>query len=701
MYRLFRMRRHNPKSVTDKFDYLFPQAITTNILRNENGGVLESDLLRYDRHLEDRTLHINRALSSGSARALSVRLKKTVLVDGFPLLITLHTGLEADPKLSFNGGEFYPIVNASGEKIPGGQVEGSIIFVVWSEKDECWYLMSDMHSEKTKVVLPVESEYVYTAHSTGETIIVIPDFDKKSCQLTVNYGQTVLRRDIDYRYLYDANNAIELIDFELAKDDQLYFTIISYITTAKHGHYRYELKDVDIPVTAQEDDTTTFQLPAEAVDSHSVVVNYNQTILRNGLDYDYNDTHTAITLKDFSLPKDDQLVFRITKFYELPGELTPNNWGSTGTYRYKVKVIHGSYTADENDTHIFPVPEFNPKSDDIAVIYDNCLYVLGVDYDIDEIGNVVLLNAGLSRDETIYFTILKGAMVDVPNFNTMRLTGQSGQHLHLDISYDMLTDFFTCLVQLNNDLETNPTIKCVDGPAEPLVSCYGEPIIGGYKAGSYMWIVYNENDHVWYSLSHSQLDISKIVPTNITYHGEANFIGQYDAAEGSQPVETVIHHELGKTPSNIVIAPCEPPIDVDGNPCTIGDIWYYADENNLYVGNTGNAVSKFKWTISTEDNTNDLRTYLENEISTFKGRAGNIITKVSTFTALEDGISVINTPSDFNPTLDKLIINYNQTVLRKNIDYSIDEYGKIHLTAFTLARNDILQFTVLKQEEDV
>ena len=74
MYRLFRMRRYNPKSINDKYDFLFPQAITTNILRNENGGVLESDLLQYDRHLEDSILHLNRALSSGSARALPTRM---------------------------------------------------------------------------------------------------------------------------------------------------------------------------------------------------------------------------------------------------------------------------------------------------------------------------------------------------------------------------------------------------------------------------------------------------------------------------------------------------------------------------------------------------------------------------------------------------------------------------------------------------
>ena len=145
----------------------------------------------------------------------------------------------------------------------------------------------------------------------------------------------------------------------------------------------------------------------------------------------------------------------------------------------------------------------------------------------------------------------------------------------------------------------------------------------------------------------------------------------------------------------------EPPADLDGSPCAIGDIWSYADENVLYVGNTGMAVTKFRWTVTSEDNTNDLRTYLENEIATFKGRAGNIITEVSTFTAPEDGISSIDSIENYDHTLDKLIVNYNQTILREHVDYTIDsETGQFTLVTFTLNKDDVLQFTVLKQDPD-
>ena len=291
--RFIRMRRYNPKSTSGKFDVLFPQGMTENILRSENGGVLESDLLQYDRHLGDHVVHMNRALSTGTARALSVRIKDAVLTDCFPLLLTLHVGLECEPTLSFNGGEPHEIISASGDRIPGGQIVGSTIFLVWNATLQKWILQSsDNFTDVTKIVLPVESSYTYQAPGDDVTIIVIPGFNKKSDKLQVNYGQTILRAGIDYEFLHSANDTIQLLGFGLDAGDILYFTITTYITTAKRGHYRYELKAVDKVVTAMEDGTTVFQVPKEAEGAHSLVINYNQTILRNNLDYEFNETKT-------------------------------------------------------------------------------------------------------------------------------------------------------------------------------------------------------------------------------------------------------------------------------------------------------------------------------------------------------------------------------------------------------------------------
>ncbi|WP_300943875.1 hypothetical protein [uncultured Duncaniella sp.] len=694
MYRIIRMRRFNGQS--GKFDYLFPQTVTENILRTEDGGVLEADLLQYDRHLENPIVHINRALSDGTARALSVRLRKKVLTDGFPLLLTLHVGLECEPTLAFNGGDPHPIISASGDRIPGGQAEGTAIFLVWSERLQSWILLSaDNFTDVTKVVLPVESEYVYQAQSDGETIIVIPGFNKRADKLTVNFGQTILRAGMEYEYVKNANNTIKLSGFSLEQGDILHFLITTYITTAKRGHFRYELKATNHVVTIEEDNTTEIKIPPEADGAHSIVINYNQTILRNNLDYEYNDIGDRIIMKSFPFNKGDQVTFTITQFVEAPGELVPNNWGATGNYRYKLNILHESYKATEDNITVIPVPNYNMLRDDLFVVKDNQMYVRDVDYTIDEIGNVVLLQTQLNTDDEIFFTILQGAMADVPNFNVIKANGWDGQHIILDMSYSVLCNFYVLLIQLKHDLKTAPTIKCVDGPAEPVCDCFHTPIQGGYKKGSFLWVVYSEPEHLWYSLSHSQLDISKLIPQHVHATGTANFSGK-DIATGEYH-ETVIEHGLGMKPERIDITPCEPPDEGT----EIGDIWSYADDTKLYVGNSGASTSKFNWAVTTEEATNDLRTYIDKTVEELKARPGTLITHLSTYTAEDNEIAEIHNIRDFHAGLDKIIVNYNQTILQQNRDYVIDTANNgIRLISFSLYEGDILQFTILSQADD-
>ena len=702
MNRIIRMRRYNPKSPT-RFDVLFPQTITTNVLRSNDGGPLESYLDCYDRHLENDVVHINRALSDGTARALFVRFKNTMLVDNFPLLLTLHTDLECAPTLTFNDGEEHEIISASGDTIPGGQKEGTVIFLVWKERLQKWVLLSsDNFTDVTKVVLPVDNEYVYEALSDGESTFVIPGFNRKSDKLIVNYEQTILRQGIDYDFDYRVNDVIELKEgITLDKGERLYFTITTYITTAKRGNMKYDLVTRDYPVEITEDGMRDIPIPADAKanSAHSIVVNYNQTILRNGIDYTMADDKSKITLTfDPYIDIGNQIVFTITYFEEVNGEVVPNNWGATGNYRYALNVIHTSYKATENGVRVIPIPNYNPRRDHISVIRDNHLLIYDVDYTIDEIGNVVLLDEkALNINDEIFFTILQGAMMDVPNFNVIQAEGQDGQHLLLNMSQSLLVDYYTLLVRLKHDLVSAPTAKCIDGPAIPICDCYGTPIPGGFKAGAYLWLCYSEPENVWYALSYSQYDISQFIPDHKVASGIANFSGQPTVPGNIR--ETVIQHNLGVKPERIDIVPCEPPtVRADGTLSIIGDIWSYADETNLYVGNSGDSTSKFSWTVSSEDKTTDLREYIVQEIEKIKNQPGKIVTKLSTFTATEDHTRIIRNINNFVGGVDKLIVNYNQTVLRNGTDYIIhSKYNGIELIGFELDKDEILQFTILKQ----
>ena len=578
-----------------------------------------------------------------------------------------------------------------------------MIFLVWKERLQKWVLLSsDNFTDVTKVVLPVDNEYVYEALSDGESTFVIPGFNRKSDKLIVNYEQTILRQGIDYDFDYRVNDVIELKEgITLDKGERLYFTITTYITTAKRGNMKYDLVTKDYPVEITEDGMRDIPIPADAKanSAHSIVVNYNQTILRNGIDYTMADDKSKITLTfDPYIDIGNQIVFTITYFEEVNGEVVPNNWGATGNYRYALNVIHTSYKATENGVRVIPIPNYNPRRDHISVIRDNHLLIYDVDYTIDEIGNVVLLDEkALNINDEIFFTILQGAMMDVPNFNVIQAEGQDGQHLLLNMSQSLLVDYYTLLVRLKHDLVSAPTAKCIDGPAIPICDCYGTPIPGGFKAGAYLWLCYSEPENVWYALSYSQYDISQFIPDHKVASGIANFSGQPTVPGNIR--ETVIQHNLGVKPERIDIVPCEPPtVRADGTLSIIGDIWSYADETNLYVGNSGDSTSKFSWTVSSEDKTTDLREYIVQEIEKIKNQPGKIVTKLSTFTATEDHTRIIRNINNFVGGVDKLIVNYNQTVLRNGTDYIIhSKYNGIELIGFELDKDEILQFTILKQ----
>jgi len=700
------MRQWNVKRKI--WDTMFPQTVTSNILRRDNGGVLEDYLHQYDKHVASPLRHLNHTRSYGTYRHLEAHIHDKVLCDGFPLLLTVHTNVECEPTLDFNNSGPKPIISGSGDRIPGGQKPGTTMFMVYGEKLDSWILLSsDIYSDVTKVVLPVEREYAYEILYNGQYVIDVPGFDHNIDKITINYGQTIFRFGIDYDYVPSVKGGIRFLNgISFMEGEIIFFKITSYITTAKRGTLKYDLETKEYKVTVEKD-TDELDVPVAAIGAQSYEINYGQTILRNNLDYTLSDDEKVIKFK-FPLTAGEVIVWKVTEFIESNGSIVPNNFGATGNYRYALKVLHEEYEADRDHTTVIPVPNYNKRRDELTVIRDNHMLVYDVDYDIDVMGAVVLLTTELNKGDHLYFTILQGAMMDVPNFNVIDATGTSGQHIHLDITYDQLCDHYCLLVKLKYDLETAPTAKCIDGPAEPIADCFGSPVRGGYVAGSYIWLVYNEAMHTWFSLSHSQIDITKRYPTYIEHKGESNFIGgaPLTAWDGSTYIpEVAIEHNLGITPTMIHVRPIEPP-NVDpatGNYTVIGDIWMHADEKFIYVGNSGNATSKFEWIASTQCGVADLETYLNDQINAVKARIGNVVTKLFVYehqpaAPLAPGTELTITVPDYVFGLDKLLVNYGQTVLREELDYNTCNEGIRFHAGFDLAIGDIIQFTIIKQE---
>ena len=361
------------------------------------------------------------------------------------------------------------------------------------------------------------------------------------------------------------------------------------------GIYSYVIETNTVSYVSKEDGLTKISLPDIGNDEYHVTVNHHQMVLRNGIDYKIDENEDLVLL-NMTLDKNDILVFSIMRYTEKAGILHANAGGSNGTYRYQLNVLHESYTATEDGVALITVPNFNHKRDHIAVIKDNHYLIQDMDYAIDELGNIVLLKKSLNTGESIYFTILEGAMVDVPRFNISDASGD-GKDIHVDISYSEISDFYTLMLRVPFTVENAPTLKTVNGPAEPILGPNNEPIAGGNKTGSFLYLVYNKMNHSWYSLGDSRLNMNSDNTPKIIKTGISNFSGQINDVVENGYAETAVLHNLGTIPVKFEVTPCEHPSIKFGKVQPIGDIWCYADTKYLYVGNSGTSTSKFKWTI--------------------------------------------------------------------------------------------------------
>ena len=580
---------------------MFPQSVTQNVLRQENGGVLENSLVEYDNHLANNLRHFNRATTTNthhphlsSHRFFDVSIEGVKLVDGFPLLLTMHTKVDAEPSISFNDGEYYPIVSASGNRIPGGQIAGTTILLVWNSNLMSWILMSTSDTNDiTKIAIPSYSEYVYTATEDGENTFVVPGFDKNDCALEINYGQTILRRNKDFEFPVGTSNTVRLRNFSIEAGDRLVFRITSYEMVAKSSAVIYNIEVNDVDMVATSDGQSAFALPVEVQNANMVDFNYMQTVLRNGLDYEINGDRSQLTLKEFTLDEGEVLVAHMFTLVERDANTISQHWNVPGQYTYEIKTVHGSYTATEDNIIIVPVPGFLRSRDEIIPIFDNRVLVYDVDYNIDELNQIVLHDAyALNTGDVLHYTIFQGAIQDTPPFVILTDTGANGQHLVLDTNYDLLRDGFTVVVKLKHRLVGAPTIKCIDGPAEPILDSFGAPVTGGYIAGSYLWCVYNEKKHIWYSMSHGHYDVSETMAAFEYAEGDANFIGgdvSYADLGPGHIGEIAIPHGLHTTPTDVEIHPTGHPGFLE-NP-------YEKPTSEMVLGEAGDNVRWVQWAL--------------------------------------------------------------------------------------------------------
>ena len=89
---------------------------------------------------------------------------------------------------------------------------------------------------------------------------------------------------------------------------------------------------------------------------------------------------------------------------------------------------------------------------------------------------------------------------------------------------------------------------------------------------------------------------------------------------------------------------------------------------------------------------------VNDDIAALKARPGVISNVISDLTVTQDNLNMITGITGFDHKYDKLLVNFQQTILRQGLDYTIDEEsGNLYFKDIRFSSGDVLQFIVLKQ----
>lgn len=89
---------------------------------------------------------------------------------------------------------------------------------------------------------------------------------------------------------------------------------------------------------------------------------------------------------------------------------------------------------------------------------------------------------------------------------------------------------------------------------------------------------------------------------------------------------------------------------------------------------------------------------VNDDIAALKARPGVISNVISDLTVTQDNLNMITGITGFDHRYDKLLVNFQQTILRQGLDYTIDEEsGNLYFKDIRFSSGDVLQFIVLKQ----
>ena len=146
--------------------------------------------------------------------------------------------------LSVNGKTGYPIINEAGEPLSVAVPENNTIVLIFDERKKCWVccpVQEDAQQVTIRImrtrldnvtenviqnikVTQTISDHMHIATTDDEHEFPVTELAQGSTLLDVNYGQTVLRNEIDYVH---ANGKIQLTNISLKRGDVIHYRMIT------------------------------------------------------------------------------------------------------------------------------------------------------------------------------------------------------------------------------------------------------------------------------------------------------------------------------------------------------------------------------------------------------------------------------------------------------------------------------------------
>jgi len=212
-----------------------------------------------------------------------------------------------------------------------------------------------------------------------------------------------------------------------------------------------------------------------------------------------------------------------------------------------------------------------------------------------------------------------------------------------------IKDLMVMTVRVTEDLNPGATISVNSMDPMPIVTKEGEPIPHSITENNIIMLIYDEPDSSWVLLESTESAVTSVVSilservetfyksTEIRFEAMTNYISE---------IQKECNQKLVKLEETL------------------------REEYEM----------KLK----------ELDTSIAN-------RPGKIDALVVNYTVASDDVTSIATIEGFDGSVDKLVVNYGQTMLRVGIDYIAVENGIHLINDFTLASGDVIQFIVLKQ----